>query len=265
MGTVKELLAIARKQTGVAECPPESNNVRYNTWYYGREVTGGAYPWCMVFVQWCFAQAGVHLPRRTASCGELMRAAKAAGCWVVRDFRPGDVVIYDFSGKQKTTQHCGIVEEVLPDWGVRAIEGNTSRSGSQDNGGMVCRKDRRGTYIIGALRPVFDPEKEEEAMDKETFRKMWLELRGELQDNDSGDWSREARDWAVRTGLIQGSDPLPDGSPNYMWEDLLTREQMAVLLFRFAKLFMANRHEQFDSAQPLDAAVAESEMAGLAT
>jgi hypothetical protein len=40
----------------------------------------------------------------------------------------------------------------------------------------------------------------------------------------------------VQAGIIQGSDPLPDGSPNYMWEDLLTREQMAVLLYRFAKL-----------------------------
>ena len=68
----------------------------------------------MVFCQWVFDQAGVKLPRRTASCGDLMNAAKAAGCWVVRDFQPGDVVIYDFSGRQKTTQHCGIVEQALP-------------------------------------------------------------------------------------------------------------------------------------------------------
>lgn len=68
MATAKELLAVAVRQLNVREDPPDSNNVRYNTWYYGREVSGKAYPWCMAFVQWVFAQAGVKLPARTASC-----------------------------------------------------------------------------------------------------------------------------------------------------------------------------------------------------
>lgn len=163
MATANELLAIARKQLGICESPPSSNNVRYNTWYYGREVMGSAYPWCMVFVQWVFAQAGVKLPVRTASCGALMNAAKAAGCWVTAGFKPGDVVIYDFPGGA-ATDHCGIVETELPDYGVQAVEGNTSQSGSQSNGGMVCRKNRPGKYIVGAVRPVFDKEKEEDDM-----------------------------------------------------------------------------------------------------
>ena len=163
MGTANQLLTIAQKQLGICENPPGSNNVRYNTWYYGREVMGSAYPWCMVFVQWVFAQAGVKLPVRTASCGALMNAAKAAGCWVTAGFKPGDVVIYDFPGGA-ATDHCGIVETELPDYGVQAVEGNTSQSGSQSNGGMVCRKNRPGKYIVGAVRPVFDKEKEEDDM-----------------------------------------------------------------------------------------------------
>ena len=163
MATANQLLTIARKQLGICETPPGSNNVRYNTWYYGREVMGSAYPWCMVFVQWVFAQAGVKLPVRTASCGALMNAAKAAGCWVTAGFKPGDVVIYDFPGGA-ATDHCGIVETELPDYGVQAVEGNTSQSGSQSNGGMVCRKNRPGKYIVGAVRPVFDKEKEEDDM-----------------------------------------------------------------------------------------------------
>ena len=163
MATANQLLTIARKQLGICENPPSSNNVRYNTWYYGREVMGSAYPWCMVFVQWVFAQAGVKLPVRTASCGALMNAAKAAGCWVTTGFKPGDVVIYDFPGGA-ATDHCGIVETELPDYGVQAVEGNTSQSGSQSNGGMVCRKNRPGKYIVGAVRPVFDKEKEEDDM-----------------------------------------------------------------------------------------------------
>ena len=71
------------------------------------------------------------LPKRTASCGDLMRAAKAAGCWVTANFQSGDVVIYDFSGKRQTTEHCGVVEVVLPGYGVQAIEGNTSQKRSR--------------------------------------------------------------------------------------------------------------------------------------
>ena len=158
MATVSELLELARRQIGVKECPPNSNNVRYNTWYYGREVSGGAYPWCMVFVQWVFDQADVKLPVRTASCGALMRAAKAAGCWVTKGYQPGDVVIYDFPGGA-ATDHCGIVEAVDGTY-ISAIEGNTS-SASDADGGAVERRARKFSQIVGAVRPSYDKEVEE--------------------------------------------------------------------------------------------------------
>ena len=158
MATVSELLEIARRQIGVKECPPKSNNVRYNTWYYGREVNGAAYPWCMVFVQWVFDQAGVKLPVRTASCGALMRAAQSAGCWVTGDYRPGDVVIYDFPGGAKT-DHCGIVEAVDGTY-ISAIEGNTSSTSDAD-GGAVERRARKFSQIVGAVRPSYDKEVDE--------------------------------------------------------------------------------------------------------
>ena len=60
--TGRDVALLAATQVGISENPPSSNNVRYNTWYYGREVSGSAYPWCMVFVQWVFAQLGVALP-----------------------------------------------------------------------------------------------------------------------------------------------------------------------------------------------------------
>ena len=158
MATVSELLEIARKQIGVKESPPSSNNVRYNTWYYGREVSGAAYPWCMVFVQWVFDQADVKLPVRTASCGALMRAAQSAGCWVTGDYRPGDVVIYDFPGGA-ATDHCGIVESVDGTY-ISAIEGNTSSTNNAD-GGAVERRARKFSQIVGAVRPSYDKEVEE--------------------------------------------------------------------------------------------------------
>ena len=199
MGTVKDLLTIARKELGSTESPAGSNRTRYGRWF---GLDGN--PWCMMFIQWCFAQAEVTLPRKTASCGDLMRAAQAAGCWIVRDFQPGDVVIYDFSGQRKTTQHCGIVEMELPDYGVQAIEGNTSERGSQDNGGLVCRKARAQKYIIGAVRPTFDAEKEGDTM---TGKEIYDELQKYLAAQKVPAGSQAEYQEAVELGITDGTNP----------------------------------------------------------
>ena len=156
--TGRDVALLAATQVGISESPPGSNNVRYNTWYYGREVSGGGYPWCMVFVQWVFNRAGVPLPARTASCGALMRAAQAAGRWVAEGYRPGDVVIYDFPGGA-ATDHCGIVEQAGAGT-VTAIEGNTG-SGSDADGGQVQRRTRPLSCVVGAVRAAFEEEEED--------------------------------------------------------------------------------------------------------
>ena len=46
-------------------------------------------------------------------------------------------------------------------------------------------------------------------------------------DNETA-WSKLAKDWAVKNGLITGY-----GNGYYGWSDNLTREQMAVVLYRF--------------------------------
>ena len=56
--TVERLLSTARKELGIKEQPADSNRVKYNTAYYGREVSGGSYAWCAVFLWWCFREAG---------------------------------------------------------------------------------------------------------------------------------------------------------------------------------------------------------------
>ena len=151
MGTAHDVLRIAAGELGSAERPAGSNCTKYGQWY-GLD----GYSWCMIFVQWCFAQAGVKLPKRTASCGDLMRSAQGAGCWITSGFQPGDVVIYDFPGGA-ATDHCGVIEKVTAS-GVVAIEGNTSQAGSQSNGGMVCRKTRLYSQIVGAVRPELEEE-----------------------------------------------------------------------------------------------------------
>lgn len=153
--TVQQLLTIARGELGVKESPAGSNAVKYNTWYYGRAVSGPAYPWCVVFIQWVFHRAGASLPARTASCTALMNAAKAAGLWVTQGYRPGDVVIYDW-GENTVPDHCGIVATVNGGK-ITAMEGNTA-VGNDSDGGEVMVRSRPLTLILGAVRPVYEEE-----------------------------------------------------------------------------------------------------------
>ena len=86
------------------------------------------------------------------------------------------------------------------------------------------------------VKAILDAETEDDDMDVKRFKELYNEMRKELQDNDAGTWSAEAREWAVSTGLVVGGDKLPDGSPNYMWADGMTREQLVTVLFRFAQM-----------------------------
>lgn len=213
--TGRDVALLAATQVGISENPPSSNNVRYNTWYYGREVSGSSYPWCMVFVQWVFAQLGVALPQRTASCGALMRAAQKSGEWVTADYRPGDVVIYDFPGGA-ATDHCGIVESVT-DSGVVAIEGNTG-SGSDADGGQVQRRSRAFSVIVGAARA------------KDLMEEVTEEMV-DRYDTVAGcpSWAQSTVDKLVAMGYLTGSSGKVDdqGRP----ADLdLSRDMLRILV-----------------------------------
>ena len=56
MATADKLLSIAAGELGTVEAPAGSNRTKYGKWY-GLD----GEPWCMMFVQWCFAQAGMPL------------------------------------------------------------------------------------------------------------------------------------------------------------------------------------------------------------
>lgn len=146
--TKEAVIQIAKWQVGVVESPPNSNKQKYGE-FYG--LNGCA--WCVMFVYWCFKQAGFNL-KKTASCTQLTNAYKAAGQWVTKDFKPGDIVMYDFSGKKKITEHCGIVTEVGKDY-IVAVEGNTSASDNA-NGGSVMERKRSLKLVTGACRPMYN-------------------------------------------------------------------------------------------------------------
>lgn len=222
----KEVLNIARNEIGVKESPSGSNNVKYNTWYYGHKVYGPAYPWCMVFVQWVMNQSDVDAPIKTASCGVLMRAAKKENEWITADYMPGDVVIYNFSGGS-STDHTGIIESYDGDY-VVAIEGNTSVNNAS-NGGEVRRMKRKANTIVGAWRPYYNTiDEDDDEMTKEQFAEYMDEYLKDLQSQPGSTWSAEDRQWAIDNGLIKG-----DENGNAMWLSFITREQIAALFHRF--------------------------------
>lgn len=74
----------------------------------------------------------------------------------------------------------------------------------------------------------------ERSREEEQMERAFARLRVRWQDNDQSDWSRAATAWAVEQGLFSGA-PGPEGEPNYMWEDLVTREQLAVILYKLTE------------------------------
>ena len=208
MATAKEILAVARKELGVKESPAGSNRTKYGAWY-GLD----GQPWCMMFIQWVFAHAGVPLPVKTASCGAFMRAAQAHGRWVTSNYQPGDIVIYDFPGGG-ATDHCGIVEQ-LAGGGIIAIEGNTG-SGNDADGGQVQRRIRSNKVILGAFRPAYDiEEKEDEVV---TYKYL----------KDVPEKFRPIINQLMTAGIIQGDGSDPTGNGDVI---NLTHEQVRTLVF----------------------------------
>jgi len=157
MATASEVLSVARKEIGVTEYPYGSNNVKYNTWYYGHAVSGDAYPWCMVFVQWVLNRAGVTGILRTAGCTPLYTWSKANGMYVKpSNMKPGDIVLFcGFDSIAGDADHTGFFEKYDSNGNYICIEGNTSLT-SDDNGGAVMRRCRQRANILGGVRPKYE-------------------------------------------------------------------------------------------------------------
>lgn len=87
-------------------------------------------------------------------------------------------------------------------------------------------------YIADQVNKILRGEDEDDDMTLDRFTELMNEYRNTLRDNDASDWSKDARDWAIKEGIIVGGDTLPNGEPNYMHADFLTREQMVVIIKR---------------------------------
>lgn len=148
--TAEEIIQIAEKEIGTIESPANSNNVKYNTWFYGHDVNGASYPWCAVFISWLFKGTG--LVKKTASCAQMLEWFEAHNQIVTKP-QAGDIVFFRYSTNSRRTNHVGLVVNAIGGQ-ITTIEGNTSQT-SQDNGGKVMKRTRKSN-IVGYARPKYE-------------------------------------------------------------------------------------------------------------
>ena len=225
MATAQQLLDIARAELGTKESPAGSNNVMYNTAYYGREVYDGLwdteFPWCVVFLWWCFRQAGAaelfYGGSKTASCRQLLSYHKRQA---VTDYQPGDIIFYNFHGKA-TAEHVGICESAGGS-SIVTIEGNTG-VGNDANGGAVMRRTRPLGQIVGAYRPAYEEDDMDiEALTDEQLVRLAERMQAALGAKSVGPALRPELAEAMAAGITDGSSP----------DAFCTRAQAAVMVKR---------------------------------
>ena len=181
--TAEKIIETARKYIGVKEMPAGSNKVIFNTEYYGRVVSGSAYPWCCAFVWYIFKEAGAsdlfYDGQKTAYCPTVASWAKKNSLTVSKtEGRKGDIVLFDWN-KDGVADHIGLIEYQNNDGTYITIEGNTSVT-SDNNGGEVMRRQRSVSNILMIVRPRYTEEGSSEIHDSLTASKDVLTIAKEV-------------------------------------------------------------------------------------
>lgn len=153
---VTGVLNTAANQVGITENPSGSNNVIYNTDFYGREVHDGdgqyadgtatSYPWCCVFVWWCFNKSGngeaFYNNNKTAGVATVAGWADSDNLWINKsEAQPGDLLLFKDGS---SWSHIEIITSVEGNT-IHTIGGNTTpegNAGSDYNGGCVAIRNR---------------------------------------------------------------------------------------------------------------------------
>ena len=141
------------------------NVTPYTKWYYGSSTSASEYgAWCMIYVQWCFNNAGIPLKYKTASCDSYLNYAQKNGLLRTPPKR-GDMVLFHFSSGHAGANHVAIFEEKTSK-GVLCVEGNIVNFNNEFNkaselnngkgpmGGAVAKRYTTESDVLGYARPV---------------------------------------------------------------------------------------------------------------
>jgi len=149
-GTLDRMLEVAMAQVGYVEGPKD------NETKFGEFTKRNFLPWCGSFLMWSAHEAGINVPD-CVSTRDGAAHFKTMRQWYTTP-AIGDFVFYDFIEDDKTViQHIGLVIRVS-EKSIVAVEGNTSGTGSQANGGQVMLKTRAlgaHSFVVGFGRPVY--------------------------------------------------------------------------------------------------------------
>ena len=111
--------------------------------------------------------------------------------------------------------------------GVVICHAEGARLGIASNHGDVEHWFPRFGKSMDDFRQAVAEEMEDENMTYEKWKEYMEQYRKELREQPGSDWSQQARDWALANGVFQG-----DQNGNAMWQDFLTREQLAQVMER---------------------------------
>ena len=176
-GTNARLIEVAAAEIGTIE---EGDNLTK----YGKFTKADGLPWCGSFVNWCADQAGVKI-HSVVSTAIGAHKFKETNRWSNLPSL-GALAFMDFphDGVDRIS-HIGIV--IAFEHGsdvVTCIEGNTSGTGDQRNGGMVMIKQRSlKRDIVGFGVPKFVPYKGE-------FPKIELPAKAEKPKKETKKWTK---------------------------------------------------------------------------
>ena len=161
MSLIDTIISKALEFEGVSESPPGSNNVIFNTDYYGEEVEGEAYPWCVTFLwdvfRMCNASSVFCDGQKTAST-EFVYSHYNDGR-LFSQGQAGDIVLIKTSSaaSNRNVNHAGLVIKRNNDGSYDTVEGNTG--GNIADGGAVMRRTRSmngsGYKIVAFARPTY--------------------------------------------------------------------------------------------------------------
>lgn len=153
IGSAAHAIEIAKGEIGYIETPD-------NITKYGEFTKANGLPWCGSFCNWVLAQAGVKVHSVVSTAVGAHKFKEIARWSEIPAI--GDLAFMDFphDGVDRIS-HIGIVV-AIDGKTVTTIEGNTSGSGDQRNGGMVMVKQRTiGKEVVGFGRPKYVPYKGE--------------------------------------------------------------------------------------------------------
>lgn len=158
MATAKQIIDKAKSYIGTKESPPGSNNVIFNTDYYGHPVSGSYYYWCCTFVwdvfRMCNASKLFYDGQKTASCTAVLRWAQSKGLIVSNSSgKEGDIILFDWD-HSGDADHIGLIISKNSNGSYQTVEGNTSLS-NNSNGGSVMERTR-SSCIRAIIRPKYD-------------------------------------------------------------------------------------------------------------